>query len=185
MISAFGLETLAASQHRRSFDGRTGARPPGASAGEPTAPAPARRALVEPRSLLGAADARAAAIRGRPRCCPVRRAARPRADRAVRPVDPARGRQDRRRRDAGRSVGAGRRAVRRGGHRRRRLADQSAGGSAIIAVKLASAASLPSIVARPANLQTLERFWTNSTSSVSSTPGSTGVRNFALSIAMK
>src|SRR4029453_8465598 len=60
-----------------------------------------------------------------------------------------------------------------------------AGGSAIIAVKLASAASLPSTSARPANLQTVARFWTNSTSSVSRTPGSTGKRNFAPSIAMK
>ena len=40
-----------------------------------------------------------------------------------------------------------------------------AGGSAIIAVKLASAASLPSTLARPANLHTRDRFWTNSTSS--------------------
>jgi 5-aminolevulinate synthase len=39
--------------------------------------------------------------------------------------------------------------------------------------------------ARPANLQTLARFWTNSTSSVSRQPGSTGVRNLAPSIAMK
>ncbi len=62
---------------------------------------------------------------------------------------------------------------------------QAAGGSAIIAVKLASAASLPSTVARPANLHTDDRFWTNSTSSFRSTPGSTGWRNFAPSIAMK
>ena len=66
-----------------------------------------------------------------------------------------------------------------------RQARLAGGGSAIIAVKLASAASLPSTLARPANLHTLERFWTNSTSSLSSTPGSTGWRNFALSIAMK
>ena len=70
--------------------------------------------------------------------------------------------------------------------RERRLASgQSAGGSAIIAVKLASATILPSTLARPANLHTVERFWTNSTSSESSTPGSTGARNLAPSIAMK
>ena len=57
---------------------------------------------------------------------------------------------------------------------RGRLRRSQAGGSAIIAVKLASAASLPSTLARPANLHTLARFWTNSTSSLSSTPGSTG-----------
>src|SRR4051794_37712355 len=49
-----------------------------------------------------------------------------------------------------------------------------AGGSAIMAVKLASAASLPSTRARAANLHTLARFCTNSTSSRSNTPGSTG-----------
>ena len=38
------------------------------------------------------------------------------------------------------------------------MADQAAGGSAIIAVNCASAATLPSISARPANLQTLLRF---------------------------
>ena len=39
-----------------------------------------------------------------------------------------------------------------------RLRRRQAGGSAIIAVKLASAASLPSTLARPANLHTVERF---------------------------
>src|SRR3546814_599166 len=58
---------------------------------------------------------------------------------------------------------------------------QAAGGSAIIAVKFACAATLPSINALPANLHTVARFWTNSTSSLSSTPGSTGARNFARS----
>src|SRR5207245_4223240 len=48
----------------------------------------------------------------------------------------------------------------------RRLYRRQAGGSAIIAVKLAWAASLPSTLARPANLHTLARFWTNSTSSL-------------------
>ena len=69
--------------------------------------------------------------------------------------------------------------------RARPVRRDQAGGSAIIAVNSASAASLPSTLARPANLHTLERFWTNSTSSRSSTPGSTGLRNFAPSIAMK
>ena len=62
---------------------------------------------------------------------------------------------------------------------------QAAGGSAIIAVKSAWAASLSPTKALPANLQTVARFWTNSTSSRSSTPGSTGGRNLAPSIAMK
>ena len=60
-----------------------------------------------------------------------------------------------------------------------------AGGSAIIAVNCASAATAPSSIARPANLQTLARFCTNSASSRSSTPGSTGFLNLAPSIAMK
>jgi hypothetical protein len=54
-----------------------------------------------------------------------------------------------------------------------------------MAVKLASAASLSPTKARPANLQTVARFWMKSASSRSSTPGSTGVRNLAPSIAMK
>ncbi len=64
-------------------------------------------------------------------------------------------------------------------------ADQALGGSAIMAVKLASATVLPSTDALPANLHTVARFWTNSTSSWSRQPGSTGERNFAPSIAMK
>ncbi len=64
-------------------------------------------------------------------------------------------------------------------------AQAAAGGSAIIAVKPASAQSSPSTNARPANLQIFARFWTKLTSSVSNTPGSTGRRNFASSIAMK
>ncbi len=78
--------------------------------------------------------------------------------------------------DFGRLPDRGSRAVRR---------DQSAGGSAIIAVNCASAASFPATLARPENLQMLERFWTNSTSSWSRQPGSTGTRNFAPSMAMK
>ncbi len=78
------------------------------------------------------------------------------------------GRSDRQRQHAGRSRGV-----------------QSFGGSAIIAVKLTSVASLPFTEARPANLQTLPRICTTSTSSTSSTPGSTGTRNLALSMPMK
>ena len=66
-----------------------------------------------------------------------------------------------------------------------RRGEGQAGGSAIIAVNSHSVAISPSRRALPANLQTRERFWTNSTSSRRSTPGSTGFRNFTPSIDMK
>jgi len=59
------------------------------------------------------------------------------------------------------------------------------GPSAIMAVKLTSQVTLPSTLASPANLQTRARFWTNSALRSSSTPGVTGLRNLAFSIAMK
>ncbi len=60
-----------------------------------------------------------------------------------------------------------------------------AGGSATIAVKFTSQVSLPSTEALPQNLHTRARFWTKPTLRFSSTPGSTGARNLASSIAMK
>lgn len=57
--------------------------------------------------------------------------------------------------------------------------------SAIIAVKLHSVAILSPSIALPANLQTRERFCVNSTCRSNKQPGSTGVRNFASSMAMK
>src|SRR4029450_11964644 len=56
--------------------------------------------------------------------------------------------------------------------------------SAIIAVKLTSQVTLSSIEALPQNLHTRDRFWTKPARKVSSTPGSTGARNLASSIAM-
>ncbi len=64
--------------------------------------------------------------------------------------------------------------------------NQAFGGSAIIAVKSACAASLLADIGFAGEFADASlRFWTNSTSSRSSTPGSTGARNFAPSIAMK
>ncbi len=55
----------------------------------------------------------------------------------------------------------------------------------IMAAKVASATETPSTVPVPWNFQTLPRLRSLTTSSRSWSPGTTGRRNFALSIVMK
>ena len=169
-MAALDLTPLAGAPGRPALDRRA---QPGADrprAGAAAATAPARRAGRQSRPALAAqADGAVCAWPCKAARAPI--VAMHDLDLAARYADRLvlmDGRRDRRGWRAGAMLefGAARRSVRdQSGPAGVWLpGTQSAGGSAIIAVKLVSAATLPSIRTLPANLQTLPRSWTSSTS---------------------